>query len=100
MKKIEELESLVRNLINEQKCKVTPEKEPANIIDCANVIQLPNVQEEHVSSEDSQSNPTGRDILSIKGPAGESKTANETKCDICQKILKSTICQPMMKIST
>ena len=85
-KKMEVLESLVRNLLIEQKCKVTPEEEPASIMDCANVSQLFNVQEGHVSSEDSHSNPSRKDNIEKK----ESKTANQTKCDICQKIFKST----------
>ena len=49
-KKMVVLESLVRNLLNKQKCKVTPEEEPASIMDCTNVSQLLNVQEGHVSS--------------------------------------------------
>ena len=66
-KKMEVLESLVRNLLNEQKCKVTP-------------------GEGHVYSEDSYSNPSRKDNIENK----ECKTTNQTKCDICQKIFKST----------
>ena len=55
-------------------------------MDCANVSQLFNVQEGHVFSEDSHSNPSRKNNIEKK----ESKTANQTKCDICQKIFKST----------
>ena len=38
--------------------------------------------------EDFQSNPTRKDNIENE-KAGVSKTANQTKCDICQKIFKS-----------
>ena len=64
-------------------------KRTSRTSDCANVSQLPNVQEGYFSSEDSHSNPTRKDNIENKR-AGASKTANQTKCDICQKLFKST----------
>ena len=67
-KKMEVLESLmVRNLLNEQKCLVAP-------------------GEGHVYSKDSHSNLNRKDNIGNK----EYQTSNQTKCDICQNIFKST----------
>ena len=58
-KKMEVLESLVRNLLNEQKCKATP-------------------GEGHVYLEDSHLNPSRKDNIENN----KCKTNNQTKCDI------------------
>ena len=47
-----------------------------------------NVYEGQVSSEDSNWNPNIKVIIEIKD-FNESKTANQTICDICQKLFKS-----------
>ena len=54
----------------------------------AMINQLLNVHEGQVSSEDSHSSPNIKGIIEIKDDK-ESKTANQTTCYICQKILKS-----------
>ena len=54
----------------------------------ARINQLLNIHEGQVSSEDSNSNPNIKVIIEIKD-CNESKTANQTKCDICQKLFKS-----------
>ena len=52
------------------------------------INQLLNVHEGQVSSEDSYSNPNIKGNIEIKD-SNESKTANQIKWDICQKIFKS-----------
>ena len=50
---------------------------------------MPYVHEGQVSSEDSISSPILKGTIDIKD-GNESKTAGQKKCDICQKIFKST----------
>ena len=51
----------------------------------AMINQLLNVHEGQVSSEDSISSPNIKGTIEIKD-GNESKTASQTKCDICQNV--------------